>query len=182
MGLKEIELEIRKSGEEEIKKIEQETKKTIDEINKKIKEEAEIVYKQTKLRREKELSIIIKKIISDAQVLKRKKLNSKKAEILEKVFEKAREKILNLSDEEKRKVLENLSKEKGGLSNYTIYVSKKYSYLLEDAKVDEKVDDFGVIIESKDGSLRIDNTLTNFINRMRIKLEPEIVKILFSKS
>jgi V/A-type H+-transporting ATPase subunit E len=187
MGLKEIEKEIRKSGDEEIKKIEAETREIIKNIKKEINEEATIAYNQTKVKRTKELLLIPKKIISDAQIHKRKEISEKRAEILEKVFDHAKKKILKMNNEEKKKILKHLTSHsmKEEIDRPIVWIGKNYAHLLKSArdkfevKIKEDMDDFGVIIESKDGSLKIDNTLSSVISRVRVQLEPEIVKILF---
>lgn len=181
MGLKEIETEIRKEGKEEIKRTKRETEKTIKEIRGKIEEEANEEYKKEKLQRWKELEMIPKKIISDAKMQKRREINVKRVELLEQVFEKAQENILKLPEKEKKKILKNLIKG-GEIKNSVIYLDKKYSPLLKNISnlKAKNIGDFGIIIESQDGSLRINNTLQNVMKRIRTKLEPEIAKILFS--
>lgn len=181
MGLKEVEEKIREEGGKEEEEIQKETERVVQEIKGKIDEEAEKEYEEEKRKKKKELSVIPKKIVSDANMEKKKELNSKKSELLDEVFTAAQEKILQMSDKKKKKILKNLIQQEER-ENPIIYVDKKYASLLKDmkgVKAKKGMEDFGVIIESKEGSLRIDNTLSNAMERIRTKIEPEVAKILF---
>ncbi|MEM2918848.1 MAG: hypothetical protein QXY62_05055 [Candidatus Altiarchaeota archaeon] len=178
MGLKEIEKEIEKKAELEIKKIEEEGEKALSKLREDIEKISTEQYQQTKLKKKKELEIEIRRLISNARMMKKNKIALKKAEILERVFQKAKEKILEMNDEEKRKILENLAKDRDKFPNSIILIDKKYASLLRDAKTSE-IGDFGIVIESKEGHLRIERTLSKLIEQLRVRLEPEIVKILF---
>ncbi len=178
MGLKEIEREIKANGKREVNKIEKENKETIKEIKREIAAAAKKEYEKEKLQRSKELSAIPKKIISDAKMFKRREINAKRVQLLEKVFIKAQEKIVKLDDKKKKEILENLIAQAEGIKNPLIQVDKKYAHLLKGVKKTE-MNDFGVIIEDREGVLRIDNTLASVTERIRTKVEPEVAKILF---
>ncbi|MCK4491283.1 MAG: V-type ATP synthase subunit E, partial [Candidatus Altiarchaeales archaeon] len=60
-----------------------------------------------------------------------------------------------------------------------VYVDGKYSNLIK-AEIRE-IGDFGVIIESRDGGIRINNTLTNIIEGLKPDLKPKVAKILFQE-
>lgn len=178
MGLKEIEKEIEKKVELEIKRIEEEGEKALSKLREDIEKSSNELYQQTKLKKKKELEIELKRLISNARMMKKNKIALKKAELLDNVFQKAKEKILELDDQEKKKILENLAKDRDRFPNSIVLIDKKYAHLLNDAKTSE-IGDFGVVIESKEGHLRIERTLSKLIEQLRVRLEPEIVKILF---
>ncbi len=178
MSLNEIEKELRKQSDLELDKINCEEKKTIETIRKEIKNAADMAYEQTKLKKSKEYDIELKKIVSDARMTKKNQIALKKAEMLGMVFSRAEEKIRYMADNDKREILENLVKDKNAFPNSIVLIDKRYSSLLKDAKPAD-LHDFGIVVESKDGSLRIDRTLPKLMSYLRKRLEPEIVKILF---
>lgn len=178
-NLDKIEKKIRESGEAEIAALEKETEKSIAQIRKEIAEEAEKAYQETRESRRSELELAPRRILSDARMEKKRALDSKKTEIVESVFEKARERILALDRKDKAEILKNLAENgRRQITDPVVYVDRKYADLLENAKA-EDIGDFGVIIRSKDGSSSVDNTLGSVMNRLKISLKPAIVKMLF---
>ena len=123
-----------------------------------------------------EISLIKKQIIANAKINAKDEIEKEKSFWIENVFEMARKKILTLSDTEKTALLASLSK---GGEGFNIYVDKKYSPLMKNIAHKTTDMDFGIIMESKDGKIRIDNTLDNRMKMIRQQIIPEIAKILF---
>ncbi len=179
MGINEIEREIRESGKEEIKRIMEEAEEEARRIREETEKEAKLRYQRIKEKHKHEVELIYRRIVSDSIMEKNIKLNAKKAEIVERVFASARDKILNMDDNRKKMLLMKLVDEgKRDVENPVVYVDRRYAHLLNGVQV-KKLDDFGALIESADGRLRIDNTLSNIIKRRGPSLKPKITEILF---
>lgn len=181
MTLKDIEKKIRQDARKEQIRVEKETAENIKTINQEIKKSVTKEYSGEKSRRKKELSAQPRKIISDARLESRREINARKIALLEKVFSEAQKKIRSLDNAEKTRLLKKLITNEGEVTDPVIYVSQKYLPLVKNVKgiKEGSFDDFGVIIENQEGTLRIDNTLSEIMKRVKIELEPRMAKILF---
>jgi len=167
-GRKEIE-EIRKSCESEIR-----------EIRKKYEEEAKKVSGEILNRAGAESRLIKERIISHAKMKAKDMTDERKHDLIEEVFEKAEKNILGLSDSEKKKILEKLSKESGNeIKNAKIFVDRKYSRLLPEAEIAD-INDFGIILKSVDGKEMIVNTLRERMVQIKNTKRHKIARVLFS--
>jgi vacuolar-type H+-ATPase subunit E/Vma4 len=180
-SLDKIEKKIRESGDAEIAAMDAETEKAIARIKKEIVEEGEKAFQQACESRKSELELVPRRIMSDARMEKKKHVDSKKTEIVDGVFEKAKERITALGKKDKTAILKSLA-ENGSrqITDPVVYVDKQYSDLIENAKA-EDIGDFGVIVRSKDGSSSVDNTLNNVMKSLQLSLKPAIVKMIFKE-
>ncbi len=178
MAFEKIESKIKEKGNEEVKGIKGEAKKEIDGIEKDIKTGEEKANKKVMDKRKQEFELIPKRIISNARMERKLQVDSKKAEIVHNVFESAKKKILDMDSKKKEKLLKSLAEDaKKSVRDPVLYVDKKYAKFI-DAKAKD-IGDFGVIVESKDGSMRVDNTLDNLMLRMEPDLKAKVGGILF---
>ncbi len=178
MALEEIKKRILEKGDEEIRKIDAEARKEENNIENSIKADEEKVYKDVVDKRRQELELIPKRIISNARMEKKFRVESKKAEIVHNVFREAKKKILEMDDKEKGRILKNLAEDaKENVRDPVVYVDRRYSNLIN-AKA-RNIGDFGVIVESKDGLMRVDNTLNSVILRMGPDLKASVMRVLF---
>lgn len=182
ISLEELQTKIRKDGENEIKRINDEAKKEIDEIHEDIRKKVEAYVNEIKKEKKREIELVQKRIITDANTNVKEMIELEKNKLLDKVFEETRNRILGLDDDQKRRILKNLIGEgKKGVKDPVILVDKKYKELLKDAE-SSNLNDFGVIVMSKDKKLKIDNTLRNRLNRLKITLKPRVASVLFSEN
>lgn len=177
MGLVEIEKKIRKEGQNRIDEINEENKRDIDRIRSGFTDDAEKEYDKILRDGEKEVDQIRMGIITGARVKAQERIREEKIELMKKVFDTARERILSMDDAQKAKILKKLSEDKQKVNDPILWVDRAYGNLI-DAKTKD-INDFGVIIEGGDGSMRIDNTLDSLMVRSQDVLKPEIAKILF---
>jgi vacuolar-type H+-ATPase subunit E/Vma4 len=181
IGLKELETKIRNDSSEEISKIAAETKKEIDIIDDDIGAKAEREVEKVRKDGEGEVLRVKKRIIADANTQVKELLSSEKNRILEDVFDEAAKEVLALPNEEKKKILAGLAKEgRQVIKDPKLLVDGKYKGMLEGAEVAD-IGDFGVVITSKDGSLRIDNTLGSRMKQLRATLKPKLAALLFAE-
>lgn len=182
IGLKELEARIREDGKKEVKRIEAETKKEIDEIKKNIQIRADACVDKVRRDGELEIEMVRRRIIAEANTKAKELINLERNKLIDRVFEEAENRILRLDDKEKRKILENLVDEgKKSIRDPIILVDERYHSLLEGAQP-SKLNDFGVIVMSKDKKVRIDNTLRGRLQQLKIRLKPKVASILFAEN
>ncbi len=126
-------------------------------------------------------SILIKeRIMSHAKMEARSLIDERKHEIIENVFSEAGKRILSSSDAEKKKILEKLvSDAKKGMENAKVLVDRKYSKLLQGAEVAD-INDFGVVLKSKDGKEMTVSTLSERIEQIKATKRHEVARVLFA--
>jgi len=179
MGLDELESRIKKDAEEKIQVIDKETEEKIaklrDEINQEAKAESGKILREG----EQEAKLAYRRIIADIVIKGKDKIEKEKNTIIDEAFNKTRDSILKSSESDKTRFLNKLvDKDKNKVPNPKVIVDKKYAPLLKNS-VAADLGDFGVIIESKDGKVRIDNTLNSKIERLKVTLKPQISSLLF---
>lgn len=180
MGLNKIEAKIKEKGDVELKEVENNTRTEMDSIEREIMAEVETARKRVTDKRKQELDLIPKRIISNARMEMKLQVDSKKSELVRNVFEEAKKKILEMGNKDKERILKNLIADaKKNVRSPVVYVDKKYSKLTK-AKAKE-IGDFGVIVESEDGSTRVDNTLNSIMLRREPDLKSKVGGILFGE-
>jgi vacuolar-type H+-ATPase subunit E/Vma4 len=182
IGLEEIEAKIREGGEKEIEKIDTEAKEEIDQIKRDIQGRANAHADEVLKEGEREVEMVRRRIIADANTKVRELLSLERNRLIDRVFEEAKNRILGLDDKEKKRILENLVEGgRGGIKDPVILVDEKYKSLLNGAEP-TKLNDFGVIIMSREGMVRIDNTIGSRLQQAKIKLKPKVASILFAEN
>ncbi len=179
MSLEELENRIMEDAKKEIQEIKRDAEKKIRNIREKNEREAEQEAEKILKEGEQEANLTHRRIIADIVIKGKERIEKRKNSIIDDAFERARKNILESSDLEKRKFLENLiERDMDKVPEPQILVDRKYASLIKEAKAAD-IGDFGVIIQSRDGKVRIDNTLNNRINRLKTTLRPEISSMLF---
>ncbi|MCD6496366.1 MAG: hypothetical protein J7K54_03785 [Candidatus Aenigmarchaeota archaeon] len=177
MGIREIERELRASGEKAIAAINSDASKQMADIRKDIEKSAEAELKKLEASRKNETELERKRILSKAGLQIREKIESMKAGIVERVFSEASAAVEKLSDREKAKILRSLADEaKKGLEKPEIFVDRKYAKLLKGAKPAD-IGDFGVRVVS--GHITVDNTLSAKMNEIKSNLRHKVVDVLW---
>jgi vacuolar-type H+-ATPase subunit E/Vma4 len=181
MGLKEIEEGIRKSVEKEIESVRAEARKEIEKIREENRKIAERKYKEIIEKGRKSCLIIRKRVTGNAKLEAREMVEKRRNDIIEELFRKARERVVNADRKTQEAMLKKFVKDGvKGIENPEIIIDKKYVHLLKGAKPG-RVDDFGVIITDEKNGVEVDCTLKNVLFRMMGKMEHEIVRILWPK-
>ncbi len=179
MGLEELENRIKEDGRKQIDEINKEADEKIEKIREGINTEADIKASKILKDGESEAKLIYRRIIADAVIRNKDKVERERNTIIDEVFNKARKKILDMDNKGKKDFLNKLiDNDKDKVPEPEILVDKKYASLVKGAKA-SNLGDFGVIIQSKDGRVRIDNTLNNRLERLKVTLRPQISSILF---
>ena len=184
MGLMELEAKLRSDAERELAEIKRNADSEVASVLAGINAAAERESARIVAEGERKAFLASSKILSDAKSLAMRNESLEKNKILDAVIIKAREKILALPDGKKAELLYKLSSNpvfEG--REYRVLVDKKYSKLLK-SKGKMKVmhsdlGDFGVILESADGLVRVDNRISVVLERLKPKLKPKLIKTLY---
>ena len=180
IGLEELQAKIREDGEDEIKKINAAAKKETDEIKKNIRRKADVQVNEILKEGKQEVELVRRRIIAEANVAVKEQMELERNQLLDKAFEEAKNRILELSDDQKKEILESLVAEgREGIKDPVVLVDKKYKNLINDAKSSD-LNDFGVVVISGDETLRVDNTLNSRLHRLKVTLKPRVASALFS--
>lgn len=163
--------EIRSEAEREASKIIEEAKEKSEELLKKAREEAE--REAERLRKQEIAAVNLE--------LKREELNKKK-EVLDEVYSKLIERLRNMDDEEKKKILSKII-EKHGRDGYRVYSNKEDESIVRELTSMEYAGNIhcvgGVIIESPDGSFRINMTFDELVKGIYESKMKEVSDMLF---
>lgn len=184
MGLAELEKKIRGDAEAEISQISKDGEKRLGEIRGDYNEQADLAYNEIVVKGKRDAFLMGKKIITAAKIEAQAMMTDEKNRVINQVFAKSKERILKLPQKKKSEMLGKLLKDRSLIDGTAvIHVDKKYKSLLKSPKdvsiKTGQIDDFGVIIESSDGRIRIDNRLGSVFGDMRENVKPRLNKILF---
>jgi vacuolar-type H+-ATPase subunit E/Vma4 len=117
--------------------------------------------------------------ISNARVLARDIVESRKRELVDEVFKRARERVLALPDKDKKRLLEGmLSEAKEGIEHPKVIVDSSCAKYIRG--VTNELGDFGFIVTDKEETIRVDCTLGSVLSRLKPAFEPDIAKMLFN--
>lgn len=179
MGLDKIERKIREAGEKEISRIREESELEVQRIKSETDNESSKAYTGVKQASRRERDLLYRRIMADARMKERKIIEERKSEVLDAAFEDAKAGILDLSEKEQARILRKLADAgKKEINDSVVYVDRKYAKLIDGAKTKD-LGDFGVVVESKDGLIRIDNTLNSIMLRLKQRIKPNVAKVLF---
>ncbi|MFH1404443.1 MAG: V-type ATP synthase subunit E family protein [Candidatus Altiarchaeota archaeon] len=182
MGLEDLKDKIRKEAEEEISRIRAESESQISRLDSEVREEAERESEKIIRQAEKDAASVEKQVVGRARMDSARRVSSLKNQLLGEFFQGLHERILQLPEDEKRGIIRKMLEGHELLGpDPVILVDGKYAGLVE-SKLEVResdVGDFGVIIESRDGSARIDGRLGQHIGRLKPSLMPKVTRILF---
>lgn len=179
MGLAEMENKIRESGREEMEDIkkdaEAEAKKIRDEFEKEAGKRSEKIISEAEV----EAELARRRILAYSKLVVKDMIDNKRNEMIEEVFGMARKRVLELSNKDKKRILEKLASEgKKQIEEPVMFVDRKYKSLLKGAKT-LNINDFGVIIRSRKGESEVNNTLSKKMEQFNKTLRHNIAEVLF---
>ena len=165
--------EVTKASDEEVRRINEETRKAAEDASAKILARggntAALRYRQ---------------IVGAARLESMRALNAEKNRLLDGVFAGAGEAFMALPSARKAKLLRKLAEDaaSAGVAGRA-RVDKSCRRLFKGVKgmkvVEGNLGGFGVILESADGLMTVDNRLDTIISRAKMKLKPQVNRILF---
>ncbi len=182
MPLEPIIEEITRKGQLRVSEIRSEAEKEASQIIEEAKEKAEELLKKAREEAERESERLRKQEIAAVNLeLKREELNKRK-EVLDEVYSRLIERLRNMDAEERKKILSKII-EKYGMDGYRIYSNKEDEELVKKLTNMEYAGNIncvgGVIIESPDGSFRINMTFDELVKGIYEGKMKEISDMLF---
>lgn len=179
MGLEQILKKIKSESEAEKEKIRNEIESERKKILNDASEKAKIIASRILEKGRAEINLEKSKIIANAKISAKDKIDKVKAMWVENAFEEAKREILSLPDNKKSEILKKLC-DIEDKENFDVYVDEKYKNLINNAKV-ENIGDFGVILRSKDGIIKINNSLNEKIRSLKQNMSSKVAEILFKE-
>ncbi len=177
------------SLEKILNKIEKDAEKEIEEINKKIEKERKKLLKKAKEKGEGKKEEIIKQGKKEAELEKQRILSSKNLETKSKILNKKDALISKVISEvsdrivKDKSVYEDLLKkliEDAEIEEYEVIVREEDRKFVEEYELaEESIEEPGVIVRKKDGSLTVDNRIKKLMERKKKDLRVGIAQILF---
>jgi len=187
MGLDELAGRLRQDAEQEKEKIRREAESQAQRERDKYCKDVDGAFEKELSKGARLAELSRKELVGNASIDAQVALSNAKQEIMNSVFEKSVEKILALSDLEKKKLLEKLAESKNQIDGKVkVLVDPKYQKLLKktkDAEVHAEKDlGFGLVLESADGKIKIDCRITSLVAGLKNDLKPEIAQILWGEA
>ncbi|PIN79916.1 hypothetical protein COV16_01730 [Candidatus Woesearchaeota archaeon CG10_big_fil_rev_8_21_14_0_10_34_8] len=183
MGLEQVKQEI-------IDNAEAQSKKLIDNAKAEAKKELESAHavidhfeEDVNLSLEKELAALERKYDASMKMHAKKEIFQKKKEVLAELFEDAEQNLSKLTTSEKSKLLAKLfQRAKKQCTLGRIYCAKQDVAIVKSFCKNVHVTNMigGLIMESKDGTIRIDYSFDSLLGMLKERKLQEVAEILFS--
>ncbi|MEA1993110.1 MAG: V-type ATP synthase subunit E [Euryarchaeota archaeon] len=178
MSLEKIIEKVEEDTEKEIGKIEEETKIERDKLIKKARGRTETKRKKIINKGKKEAELEKQRIISSANVDAKRKILNTKDGLIKKVISEVTERIVK-----DKKLYGNFLRnaiEEASMEDCEIVIREEDRELVKGYDLaEDTIDESGVIIRKKDGSLTVDNRIKKVMERKKKKLRVGIAEILF---
>ena len=187
MALESIIQEIYKKGEEEVRRIKEEAQKEAERIINEAKEKAEEILKKAREEAEREVERLRKQEISSVKLEMKRLMLNKQKEILGLVFESVKQRIKNMDIETKKKLLTSLIKNHAN-PGMVIYSNKEDEDLVKsiiqelgiELRYGGNIECLGgIILESQDGTIRLNLTFDELLKQLYDEKMSEVSKLLF---
>ncbi|MDI6917254.1 MAG: V-type ATP synthase subunit E [Thermoplasmatales archaeon] len=180
---------IKKESEARVKEILDSASNEAENIRKRNEKETKKMVEKIKQGHEKEADVIRNTVISGAKIESKRIRLQVREDIINECFRRSEKKLMNVEGKEYEEFLNRGIREgadvvgenaAAGCTEKDIRVVKKIASALNVA-VDEKFLSTigGVVIRSRDGKIRVDNTFDGILSRNRDRLRKEVAEILF---
>lgn len=176
MGLQDVKSDIIEKAESKAEEIEKEAEEERQRILEEAEEKAEKVREKHEKELEDEKSSYEKKKLSNARMKARQKNLRAKQDYLDLAFERFREELGELDDEEKRDYFENCV-EKTGFSIGKVIGSPEFEEFTDKEFEEKEID--GFVLVSEDGERRRDYTFERVLETFRDNYRKDVAEKLF---
>jgi len=187
MPLEKVLQEIQQKGEEEVRKLKEEAEREVERILAEARAEAEEILKRARDEAEKEAEALRKQEISSVKLEMKRELLNKQKDILESVFDLLRQRVREMDEETRKKLLRTLL-ERNASPGMLVYSRKEDEEIVKSLAKELKIDLKyagnveclgGVILEDPSGEVRVNLTFDELINQVYEQKMSEVSKILF---
>ncbi len=187
MSIEKIIQKIETETASDIDKIVKEAQKAANEIKTKYKKELATELNHIRDQGKKRITIMRNIHLSEARRASRRGILSAKEELIEECFTRAKERLRTLSGDEYRRVMTKLIDQSLNLvGNHGVALVTREedkailsSYQNITVKPELIPGLGGVILESVDGKIVVDNTFDAILNRQKEDIRTEVAKILY---
>ncbi len=189
MTLEAIINKINKETSENVNKILKASKKESEKINRQARKELQLELEQERKKAEKSREIIRNIHLSNARRIARRTVLGKKEELINECFDQAKVSLQQLSGDEYNKTIRKLINNGMKLiGNEAVVIPSKE----DDLRIISEFSTLtvsnertgaigGVILQSKDGKVIVNNTFEAIIERYKDDIRAEVANVLFSE-
>jgi V/A-type H+-transporting ATPase subunit E len=171
----------------EVGKILNDANSIVAEYNKDARKEMGLKLKDIRAEGEKRITIMRNIHLSEARRMTRKSILNAKEELIQQCFDQAQDRLQNLSGDEYRKIMNGLIDQSlklvGNKGIVTLTRSEDKAIFSTMPNITVKPDIIpglgGLIMESQDGKIVVDNTFKALIRRQKEDIRTEVAKILY---
>jgi vacuolar-type H+-ATPase subunit E/Vma4 len=184
MGYGELEKRMREAAKKEAEEHAAKAGAEAQAIDSQARTDAEEAKARIKMRMERETALRRRQTTGAATLEAMKATGRRRSELVEAAFAEARAAVLALPQERKEALMARLLRDADLVpGEKLVKVDPLYRSLLpRDTPheiAEERLGDFGLIIESADGLVRIDNRLGTIIENAKSRMKPQVSKTLF---
>ncbi len=184
MGYDELSARIRQDYDSEIAAIRLEQAQKVKEIEGATLSDAE--KRQSDIIADAQRKALIKRqrMVGEERSKNLMEISQEKVKAADEVLSEAKKRILDLPDDVKSRLLKALANDAMAVpGRKKLKVDQKYAKLIRSFEgvdvVSEDLGEFGIIMESEDGLMRVDNRLSSVLESKKQALKPRINEILF---
>lgn len=182
MSLEHVKAEMKDHAEQEAHKLVADAKELAKKEMDHAHEIVDAFETETQAALQKELEMIEKRYEASMKLTAKKVLLEKRKQVLEETFEEAKETIQNLPKAEKVKFLGMLfDRAKKECSVGKVYCAKQDVAMVKGfaSQVTEEAMIGGLVVENKEGTMRIDESFDAMLKDLKEKKLQEVAEILF---
>ncbi len=192
ISVKKIIERIEKDVEDKIESIKQEKRKKAEKIRKEIEQEKERRCDELKKEKEREINTMKNRIISQAELESRKKRLTVREEMIERVFDKAKERLREMDPSDYKDYLQSSLEKITKLleGDITIHCNSDERDMIDQVigdiehsfgsvEITDDLDTIGGIKANSDKGTSIDMTFEANLERKKKELRKEVSEILF---
>jgi len=178
MGLEDVKNEIIEDAKQEKKQLLEDAQEEADEIISEGEEKADKIRTEAEEEVEEKKKALEQRTESNANMEAKKIKLEAKQNLIQDTFEEFRERLENLSEDEKRGFVQN-AVENAGFKVGTIRGSKSFSGIVKDYDFEE-VDEEGIVLISEDGERRVNYMYDKILEDFKQDYRKKVAERLFN--
>jgi len=186
MGLEDINAKIRRQGRKQVEEVRAAAREKINAITREVDGHTRQKLQKMAVDYAKKSSSMRGSILSNARMQASHRIAMEKSRLIGGVFSAARERILEMPASEKKKIMSSMLADLPLIHGKpVVLVEKQYSGMLPKSRAfdvkTEDIGDFGLILTSSDGSVKIDKRISSMLAALSDQMAPELCRILFKE-
>ncbi len=180
MGLDELKREILAQAQSDADRVVKQAREEADAILAAARAEAEAKRQAAEDETRRVMEMLEKRELAATALESKKLLMSAKKQVLDEVFERAKQSLAKLGAAERKAIVQSLVKRASEeIAIETVYASARDKELLSGYKTADAPIMGGIIAESKDGTVRADYSFETLLGELRDRSLEELGRIVF---